>query len=64
MIREGVEDYEYVEILKKYGLEDWAKKILSKFALNWKSWDQDPESLALARIELGEKISQLSTKKS
>ena len=64
MIREGVEDYEYVEILKKYGLEDWTKKILSKFALNWKSWDQDPKSLALARIQLGEKISQLSTKES
>lgn len=63
-IREGVEDYEYIEILKNLGYEDWALKVSRTVGADWKHWTKNPQQLAVARIKLGNKIEQLSRQKS
>lgn len=60
-IREGVEDYEYIEILKQFGLEDWALKVSRTVASDWKHWTKNRKKLATAREKLGNKIEQLSS---
>ena len=61
-LREGMEDYEYTEILKKLGYQDWAMKIVRRVGKNWRSWTKNPNDLYDARQKLGEKINQLITK--
>ncbi|NJR45007.1 MAG: DUF4091 domain-containing protein [Hyellaceae cyanobacterium CSU_1_1] len=60
-LREGMEDYEYTEILKKLGYQDWAMKIVREVGANWKDWTKDTNILDCARQKLGEKIHQLSS---
>lgn len=61
-LREGIEDYEYTEILKNLGYGDWAMKIVHRVGKNWTNWTKNPDSLYDARRKLGEKIHQLSSK--
>ncbi|MBE9168006.1 DUF4091 domain-containing protein [Pleurocapsales cyanobacterium LEGE 06147] len=58
-IREGVEDYEYIEILKNLGQEDKALKISRSVGADWTNWTRKPEVLESARRQLGEKIEQI-----
>ena len=60
-LREGMEDYEYTELLKKLGHEQWAMNIVRGVGKNWKHWTKNPEALYQARRTLGEKIHQLSS---
>ena len=60
-IREGVEDYEYIEILKRWGYEDWAMKTVRQVATDMHHWNNDPAVLSAARKKLGEKIHQLAS---
>ena len=60
-IREGVEDYEYIEILKRWGDEDWAMSVVREVATDLGHWNQDPSILNAARQKLGAKIDQLSS---
>lgn len=59
-IREGVEDYEYIEILKRLGRKNWALTVSQNVGLDWKNWTQDPTILESARRRLGEEIARLS----
>ena len=59
-LREGIEDYEYTEILKQLGYENWAIKIVRGVGKNWRYWTKNPDDLYNARQKLGEKIHQLS----
>ncbi|MGF1591434.1 MAG: glycoside hydrolase domain-containing protein [Pleurocapsa sp.] len=59
-IREGIEDYEYTEILKKLGYQNWALTIVREVGKDWKNWTKNPDTLYDARQKLGEKIAQLS----
>lgn len=61
MLREGIEDYEYTEILKELGEQDWAMSIVSQVGKDWKDWTKNPDTLSEARYKLGEKIHQLSS---
>ena len=60
-IREGVEDYEYTEILKKLGYQDWAMSIVREVGKDWKNWTKNQDTLYIARQKLGAKIEQLSS---
>ena len=60
-IREGVDDYEYTEILKKLGYQDWAMNIVRQVGKDWKNWTKNQDTLYSARQKLGEKIEQLSS---
>jgi hypothetical protein len=61
-VREGVEDYEYIEILKRLGRKDWALRVSRSVGLDWKNWTRDPDILESARRQLGEEIERLSRK--
>lgn len=55
-IREGVEDYEYIQILKSLGREDMAMNIIRSVAQDWYRWHQDPRVLEVARQKLAQLI--------
>ncbi len=60
-VRDSVEDFEYVEILKRLGREDWALEIVRTVATDWNQWDHDPEAQETARRKLGQEIDRLLT---
>jgi hypothetical protein len=55
-IRDGVEDYEYLAILKRLGKENVASEIARTVAPNWHNWTRNNQKLALARQKIGSKI--------
>jgi hypothetical protein len=55
-IREGIEDYEYVQILKNLGRGDWALQMSREVGADWSSWTRRPEDLGVVRKQLGEEI--------
>jgi hypothetical protein len=60
-IRKGVEDYEYVAILKRLGHGDWAISRIHRAAADWRNWTQDTTVLESVRRELGDEIEKLSS---
>ncbi|HEX5432218.1 MAG TPA: glycoside hydrolase domain-containing protein [Bryobacteraceae bacterium] len=60
-LRDGVEDYDYVNILKKLGQGDWALQVVRSVGADWSHWTQDPNALQAARDQLGARIDALST---
>jgi len=58
-LREGVEDYEYVAILKQLGEGEQALKMIQSVARDWQNWSQDPQQLESVRRQLGETIEKL-----
>ena len=55
-LREGVEDYEYVAILKGRERADLALEIARSVAPDWHNWTRDPLALDAARSRLAEAI--------
>jgi hypothetical protein len=55
-LRKGVEDYEYVQILKERGLGNKALSITRSVARDWKNWTRDPKALENARYHLAQEI--------
>ncbi|WP_019503964.1 DUF4091 domain-containing protein [Pleurocapsa sp. PCC 7319] len=62
-IRDGIEDYEYISILKRLGDEDWALKTSRRVARDWYNWTKDPQVLEKVRVKLGNRIQQLMQNK-
>jgi len=58
-LRDGVEDYDYVQILKGLGKEDLAKEISRSVGADWTHWTRDAGAVAAARQKLGETIDRL-----
>jgi hypothetical protein len=58
-LRDGVEDYDYVQILKGLGKGDLAMEISRSVAPDWTNWTRDPGAVAAARQKLGEAIDRL-----
>ena len=59
-IRDGIQDYEYVQILKNLGQGAFATSVIQPIATSWNSWTHDPNALSAARVQLGQKLDQLS----
>ncbi len=59
-LRDGVEDYEYIEILKKMGRGNWALKVSKTVGADWKNWTHSPGVLESGRRKLGDEIDRLS----
>jgi hypothetical protein len=58
-VRDGVEDFEYVQILNRLHRGDRALKIARTAGADWEKWTLDPQVLAAARIKLGNEIERL-----
>lgn len=55
-LRDGVEDYEYVELLKHCGQTDFALTEARKVGRDWRHWTRDASLLAAVREELGRRL--------
>jgi hypothetical protein len=60
-IRKSVEDFEYVEILKKLHRGDWALGMVKNVAGDWAHWSQDPDAVESVRRQLGAEIDRISS---
>lgn len=57
-LRDGVEDYEYVQILKNLGKADQAMQIARSVGPDWTHWSRDAKAIDSARMQLGLAISE------
>jgi hypothetical protein len=58
-LRDGVEDYDYVQILKNMGKTELAMQITRSIAPDWTNWTRDSNAIETARLKLGEAIDHL-----
>jgi hypothetical protein len=56
MFREGSEDFEYIQILKNLGQEQFALTIAKSVGTDFHNWTQDKDQLYAARKLLGDRI--------
>lgn len=56
-LRDGVQDYGYIQILKDCGQGKWALEQAGKVGSDWSHWTRNPALLESVRIELGNRIS-------
>jgi hypothetical protein len=59
-LRDGVQDYEYVAILKGLGRADWALPLVRSVAPDWRNWARIGDQLEAARRRMGAEIDRLS----
>jgi hypothetical protein len=59
--REGFEDFEYVEMLKKDGEEEFAMDKIKTVAAGPATWTKNPDELYQVRKDLGDKLAALNT---
>jgi hypothetical protein len=59
-IRDGIQDYEYAQILKNLGQVPFVNSVIRPIATSWSNWSHDTNALEGARLQLGQKLNQLS----
>ena len=59
-IRDGVDDYDYMAMLKAQGQGAFIEQVLAGVAPDWQNWTKDPSALENARIQLGQRLDQLA----
>jgi len=60
-LRDGVEDYEFIELLKRKGCGDIAAEITRTIGASWRQWTQNPGLLESQRRRLGTILSGVAT---
>jgi hypothetical protein len=60
-LREGIEDYQYIQILKDRNQGNWALGVARTIGSDWKHWTRDTNKLEFARRQLGEAIADPKT---
>ena len=59
-IRDGIQDYEYAQLLKSQGQDSFLAMVLKPVATSWSDWNHNPDVLETARQKLGKQLHQLS----
>ncbi len=59
-IRDGIQDYEYAQLLKSQGQDSFLSMVLKPVATSWRDWNHNPDVLETARQKLGRQLHQLS----
>ena len=59
-IRDGIQDYEYAQMLKNLGQLSTVDTALLPIAGSWSNWSHDPNALQNARTQLGQLLHQLA----
>jgi len=57
---DGIQDYEYAQILRNLGETDFLNSVVRPIAVPWTGWTQDPNALKAARRQLGQRLNQLA----
>jgi hypothetical protein len=60
-LRDGVDDYDYVEILKRLGRGEWALRLARTVGPDWVNWSSDAARLESVRIRLAQEIDRINT---
>jgi Domain of unknown function (DUF4091) len=63
LIRDGMQDYEYLKLLTDAGQGAFARSVARSFITNATTFNNDPAALTTARARLGAKLHQISLKK-
>lgn len=58
-LRDGVDDFDYIQMLRDAGLGDWAEGVGDGIARDWRRWSRDPIAIENARRQLGEQLDRL-----
>jgi len=59
-IRDGIQDYEYAQILKNVGQVPFVNSTILPIATSWSNWSHDTNVLQNARTQLGQLLHQLA----
>ena len=59
-IRDGIQDYEYAQMLKNQGQASYVDFVLKPIAASWTKWNHDPGDLENVRQKFGQQLHQLS----
>jgi len=59
-LRDGVDDYDYVELLKNAGQNAGALTVARSVGPDWTDWTRDPNAVEAARRQLGEALHSLA----
>ncbi len=59
-IRDGIQDYEYAQILKNVGQVPFLNSVIQPIATSWSNWNHSPSALESARLQLGQLLHQLA----
>ena len=62
LIREGMEDYEYLSLLAKLGGVKWADEYADRIVKKPYLWESQPETFLKVRQELGEALDRLAAR--
>lgn len=55
-IRDGIQDYEYAQILKNLGQVPFLNSVIVPIATSFTNWTHDPTALENARQQLGQQL--------
>ncbi len=58
-LRDGVDDYDYLALLKANGPTTYANTIGRRAGRDWSTWTTSPDSLELVRYQLGTKLNEV-----
>jgi hypothetical protein len=59
-IRDGIQDYEYAQLLKNQGQASYIDFVLKPIAAGWTKWTHDPTDIENVRQKFGQQLQQLS----
>jgi len=59
-IRDGIQDYEYAQILTNLGQVSFLNPIILPVATSWTNWNHSTTALEAARLQLGQQLSLLA----
>jgi Domain of unknown function (DUF4091) len=59
-LRDGVDDYDYIELLKKAGKPELALELSRQIGPDWRNWNRDPQELEKVRRRIGEELEKIT----
>jgi hypothetical protein len=59
-IRDGIQDYEYAQMLKNQGQASYVEFVLKPIAAGWTKWSHAPGDLEGVRQKFGQQLQQLA----
>jgi hypothetical protein len=62
-LRDGVDDYDYIELLKKAGKPELALELSRQIGPDWRNWSRDPQALETVRRRIGDEIEAINLAK-
>lgn len=58
-LRDGADDFDYIQLLKNQGRGDWALTQARAAGSSWSNWTRDPDVIQAVRKTLGEELNRL-----